>query len=73
MKIVALIVTLLLPLAGCALPPVQADGVIAYWCATNTPTEPTRAQYATFSDRQKRDMDVHNTWGAKHCGWKPGR
>ncbi len=61
-----------MPLAGCAInPPVEADGVIAYWCATNQAERPTRAQYALFSEQQKREMDVHNTYGAKHCGWKP--
>ena len=61
-------------LAGCSLnPPIEADGVVAYWCATNTPEQPTRAQYALYSDAQKRSMDTHNTYGAKHCGWKPGR
>lgn len=59
-------------LSGCALgPPVEADGVIAYWCATNQPERPTHAQYALYSDAQKRTMDTHNTYGAKRCGWKP--
>ncbi|MEO9231548.1 MAG: hypothetical protein ABI216_21720 [Devosia sp.] len=59
-------------LAGCAVhPPIEADGVVSFWCATNTAEQPTRAQYATFTDAQKREMDVHNSYGAKHCHWKP--
>ena len=59
-------------LAGCALgPPIEANGVVAYWCATNQPERPTRAQYALYSDQQKRSMDTLNTYGAKNCGWKP--
>jgi hypothetical protein len=71
MKILA-IFTLCALLAGCAVnPPIEADGVIAYWCATNTPETPTRPQYASFTDQQKREMDTHNKFGSKHCRWKP--
>lgn len=73
-KIAATSITaaLVMCLYGCALgPPVEADGVIAYWCATNQPERPTHAQYALYSDAQKRAMDTHNTYGAKRCGWKP--
>ena len=67
-----ILLALMAPLAGCALgPPVEADGVIAYWCATNQPERPTKAQYALYSAQQKRAMDTHNTYGAKRCGWKP--
>lgn len=70
--IAALALALSMPLAGCAnSPPVALDGAIAYWCAVNEPERPTAAQYATFSDAQKRSMDTHNSYGAKRCGWKP--
>jgi hypothetical protein len=63
---------LCLTLAGCSLnAPVHLDGLIAYWCQVNEPERPTRAQYATYTEKQKRDMNAKNTYGAKHCGWKP--
>lgn len=67
------ILALCVMLAACSInPPIEADGVVAYWCATNTALHPTRAQYALYTDAQRRQMDIHNTYGAKHCRWKSG-
>jgi len=62
----------LLALSGCATsPPVHLQGFIAYWCATNEPERPSRVVYASMTETARRDMNAHNTYGAKHCGWKP--
>ncbi len=66
------VVATCLALAGCSLnAPVHLDGLIAYWCETNEPERPTRAQYALYSEDDKRDMNAKNSYGEKHCGWKP--
>jgi hypothetical protein len=57
-------------LAGCATAPRHLDGFIAYWCATNDPERPTAAEYALYTEDRKRDMNAHNTYGEKHCGWR---
>lgn len=68
----ALLPLLLLPLADCALrPPIEASSAVGFWCRTNDPEQPTRAQYASFSLKQKQQMATHNGYGAAHCGWKP--
>lgn len=61
-----------LTLAGCSVnPPIALDGFIAYWCATHEAERPTRAEYAAFTEEQKRAMNDRNTYGAEHCGWRP--
>jgi len=68
----ALLLALAAPLAGCANnPPIAASGAIGFWCATNEAERPTVEQYAGYSEKQRRDMDVHNTYGERNCGWKP--
>lgn len=64
--------SLSLLLSGCASPNVIQAG-LSVWCDTNRPETPTRAQYALFSHEQKVEMADHNAFGAKHCGWRPGK
>lgn len=54
-------------LAGCVSTS-QTDSSV--WCKTEHPERPTVSEYATYSERQKKDMRIHNTRGEKDCGWK---
>ncbi|MDQ0317739.1 outer membrane lipoprotein SlyB [Amorphus orientalis] len=55
-------------IAGCATDP---DAGSNAWCQTNQPMRPTAAEYGAFSLARKIEMDSHNSFGTKWCGWSP--
>ena len=58
---------MLATLGGCA----SRDAGPAVWCRTNAPWMPTAEEYATYDRQRKVEMDAHNTFGEKVCGWAP--
>lgn len=53
---------------GCASRAPAGDNA---WCLTNKPLRPTAEDYERFSIEQKIEMDAHNSFGEKWCGWRP--
>ena len=42
---------------------------IATWCAFNRPRDYTRAQFATFSRKQRERFVTYQMKGERWCGW----
>ena len=51
--------------AGCA-PTPKPD-----WCDTNEAQRPTESEWAVMGDERRREIVVHNEYGADLCGWEP--